>query len=403
MQPAQLQARDFKDYPPAARKLIVDHLDLVRQLPMVFVALLLRELKGYDWRFPAERRVLDAQFAFLGSQSPAQRAELLGAFSRIQLPPDVSSMDWVKHTQKFLDGLTKMLWATHQIDAFTATATRYTAAWSKAEPEPEPEMARLGIVVLGPGLRYDGYDLFRKLRPHGVFVPQVSGANGWPEILSAVQARAAKQPTAYRHWYIDGGVADPAAGKSLCRTSYEGMKPVREAVLAKIHEIIASGHGGPEQLRTAMAEITPKELKFGSNAEDAVMHHFEVDVQTEGSGTQIFSTTFVMWSAREALRRAQPYTTLLRYAPRQRQLPMNEMLSSMSKSAGVDPQGSVMDGDIGAFYTWVDQQRLTGAEQSSFLAWSEEHQQAVMIGPGLPRGTVAGNSLSVRQMLRQLS
>ena len=181
------------------------------------------------------------------------------------------------------------------------------------------------------------------------------------------------------------------------------MKAVREDVLKKIHEIIASGHGGPEQLRTAMAEITPHELKYGSNAEDEVMHHFEVNVQTEGSGTQIFSTTFVMWSAREALRRAQPYTTLLRYAPRQRQLPMNEMLSSKSKSAGVDPQGSVMDADIGAFYAWLDQQRLTGAEHSSFLAWSEEHGQGVMIGPGLPHGTTAGNSLTVRQMLMQVT
>jgi hypothetical protein len=133
------------------------------------------------------------------------------------------------------------------------------------------------------------------------------------------------------------------------------------------------------------------------------MHHFEVNVQTEGSGTQIFSTTFVMWSAREALRRAQPYTTLLRYAPRQRELPMNEMLSSKSRSAGVDPQGSVMDADIGAFYAWVDQQRLTGAGQSSFLAWSEEHKQAVMIGPDMPVGTVAGNSLTVHQMLMQIS
>jgi hypothetical protein len=403
MQPAQLQAGDFKDYPPAARKLIVEHLDLVRQLPMVFVALLLREVKGYDWRFPAERRVLDAQFAFLQSLNAKQREGLLRSFAEIRLPREVVSIDWVRHTQKFLDGLTKALWATHQIDGFTAAATRYTEAWNKAEPEPEPEMPRLGIVVLGAGLHYDGYPLFRKLRPHGVFVPQVDGASGWQEIVSAVQARAAKQSTPYRHWYIDGGAADPNVGKSLSTTSYEGMKAVREDVLKKIHEIIASGHGGPEQLRTAMAEITPRELKFGSNAHDEVMHHFEVDVQTEGSGTQIFSTTFVLWSAREALRRAQPYTMLARYAPRQRELPMNEMLSSKSKSAGVDPQGSVMDANIGAFYAWVDQQRLTGAGQSSFLAWSEEHNQAVMIGPGMPRGTVAGSSLTVRQMLAQLS
>lgn len=403
MQPAHLKARDFKDYPPVAQKLILDHLELLRQLPTVFVALLLREVKGYDWRFPAERRVIDAQFAFLQSLTASQRDELLYTFASIQLPHEVIAIDWVRHTQKFLDGLTKNLWATHQIDGFTAAATRYMTAWNKAEPEPQPEMPRMCIVVLGTGLHYEQYTLFRKLRPHGVFVPHVDGTHGWQDILSAVQARAAKQPKPYRHWYIDGGVADPAASGRLSKTSYEGMKPVREAVLRQIHEIIASGNGGPEQLRTAMAEITPRELKFGSNAEDEVMHHFEVNVQTEGSGTQIFSTTFVMWSAREALRRAQPYTTLLRYAPRQRELPMNEMLSSKSRSAGVDPQGSVMDADIGAFYAWVDQQRLTGAGQSSFLAWSEEHKQAVMIGPDMPVGTVAGNSLTVHQMLMQIS
>lgn len=403
MEPAQLQARDFKGYPPAAQKLIVNHLDLVRQLPMVFVALLLREVKGYDWRFPAERRVIDAQFAYLQSLSAAQREDVLRTFAEIHLPHDVRSIDWVKNTQKFLDGLTKSLWATHQIDAFTAAATRYTAAWNKAEPEPAPEMPRLSIVVFGAGLHYKGYPLFRKLRPHGVYVPQVDGTNGWQEILNVVLARASKMPTPYRHFYIDGESADPAATGHLSTTSYEGMKPVREAVLKQIHEIIASGHGGPEQLRTRMAELTPRELAFGSNVHDEVMHRFEVDVQTEGSGTQIFSTTFVMWSAREALRRAQPYTTLLRYAPRQRELPMNEMLSSKSKSAGVDAEGSVMDANIGAFYTWVDQQRLTGAEQSSFLAWSEEHAEAVIIGPDMPRGTVAGNSLTVRQMLMQIA
>lgn len=403
MQPAQLQARDFSHYRPQAQKLIVDHLALIHTLPMVFAALLLREVRGYDWRFPAERRVIDAQFAYLQSLSAAQRADLLQTFAQIHLPDDVRSIDWVKHTQKFLDGLTRSLWATHQIDAFTAAATRYTAAWNKAEPEPEPQMPRLSIVVFGTGVHYEGYELFRKLRPHGVFVPHVEGSGGWQQILTAVTARATKQPTPYRHWYIEGGVADAAAGNRLSTTSYEGMKPVREAVLRQIHEIIASGHGGPEQLRTSMAEITPRELNFGANAHDEVMHHFEVDVQTEGSGTQIFSTTFVMWSAREAMRRAQPYTTLLRYAPRQRQLPMNEMLSSKSKSAGVDPQGSLMDADIGAYYTWIDQQRLRGAEQSSFLAWSEDHAQAVLIGPGMPRGTVAGGSLTVRQMLMQLS
>ena len=59
-----------------------------------------------------------------------------------------------------------------------------------------------------------------------------------------------------------------------------------------------------------------------------MIDRFQVKLLTEGSGTQIFSTTFAQWTAREALRRAQPLTMLVRFAPRQRQKPMNEMLSA---------------------------------------------------------------------------
>jgi hypothetical protein len=51
------------------------------------------------------------------------------------------------------------------------------------------------------------------------------------------------------------------------------------------------------------------------DAPDAVLSRFQVSVLTEGSGTQVFSTTFVQWAAREAFRRAQPLTLLLRFAP----------------------------------------------------------------------------------------
>ena len=59
-----------------------------------------------------------------------------------------------------------------------------------------------------------------------------------------------------------------------------------------------------------------------------MLNHFQLKLLTEGSGTQIFSTTFAQWTAREALRRAQPLTMLVRFAPRQRQRPMNELLAN---------------------------------------------------------------------------
>jgi len=100
------------------------------------------------------------------------------------------------------------------------------------------------------------------------------------------------------------------------------------------------------------------------------------------------------------LRRAQPITLLVRFAPRQRQRPMNEMLSADAKvPTGLDFVGSLIDGDFAAYYNWLNQQRLPGADRSSFLVWFEGHNQALAIGPSTPRGTESASVADLRQVL----
>ena len=111
------------------------------------------------------------------------------------------------------------------------------------------------------------------------------------------------------------------------------------------------------------------------------MSRFAISVLTEGSGTQIYSTTFVQWTAREALRRARPLTMLTRFAPRQTEESADEEFSGMQQRAILDPAGSLVDADMGAYYTWINLQRLSGANQSSFIAWYEGHSEAVAIAP----------------------
>lgn len=40
---------------------------------------------------------------------------------------------------------------------------------------------------------------------------------------------------------------------------------------------------------------------------------------------------------------------------------MNMMLSGASPT-GTDPEGSLVDADLGAYYTWVDMRRLNSAD-----------------------------------------
>jgi len=155
---------------------------------------------------------------------------------------------------------------------------------------------------------------------------------------------------------------------------------------------------GPETLRTLLAQIRPADLGLGKPG-DEVLDRFQVKLLTEGSGTQIFSTTFAQWAARETLRRAQPLTLLVRFAPRQRQRPMNELLSSIQPDAELDPAGSLVDADMGSYYTYLNQQRLTGADKASFLVWFEGQNEAVAIGPAMPRGTESSAPTDLKQLL----
>jgi hypothetical protein len=221
-------------------------------------------------------------------------------------------------------------------------------------------------------------------------------------LLDAVTARAKAHPAPYAHWYIDGGEEadhDPA----LTCVSYSALEPIRSALLRKMRAEVDRPGMGPEALRTILAETRLSELgvdrRGNDTARDEVLDRFRVSLLTEGSGTQVFSTTFAQWAAREALRRAQPLTLLVRFAPRQKQKPMSELLSASPDRVELDYIGSLIDADMGAYYNLLNQQRLPGAEHSSFLVWFEGHGQALAIGPSMPRGTVSGSAPDLGQLL----
>ena len=403
MLPSQLKAEQFEGYPPQARQVATDRIALLQQLPAGLVPLLLRELINYDWKFPAERKDLDRQLAYLGSLSAAARRQTLAGFEQLRLSPELDRFDWVKGPGPYSERLSAHLWATHQFDAFRAAATEYVQrANAAAPPEPLP-LPRLGIVLLGQGVSENKPTLFRKLRKQGVYFSRVKPENGVRTLVDAVAARATAHPVPYGHWYIDGGAPVSASCAGLTCVSYQSLEPLRSALLGKMEKAIRSGIGGPEALRTMMAKMRPEELGLSGDAAAAVVNHFQVSVLTEGSGTQIFSTTFVQWTAREALARAQPVTLLARFAPRQRARPMNELIATPQQPPTLDPEGSLIDADMGAYLTWLNQQRLAGADQSSFLAWFEDHQEALAIGPSLPRGTASDSPVGLQQLLDMIA
>jgi hypothetical protein len=396
MHSIDLKPEQFSGYPPEARKLATANLAALQQLPLSFLPSLLREVIDYDFKFPAERKALERELANLSSLSPEQAKDWFQGFAQIRISSQLEQFDWVNAPAQYVEQLSAYLWTTNQLDAFRVAALAYAERLREAVPPEPPATPRLGITVIGQGVATPEEPLFRKLRPHGVYYSRVQPENGLRQILEAVAARAKAHPLAQSHWYIDGG-QEAIHDTAITCVSYQKLGPARAALSSKIRVEIERPGMGPETLRTLLARMGPADLGL---EQGAVMDRFQVKLLTEGSGTQIFSTTFAQWAAREALRRAQPLTLLVRFAPRQRQKPMNEMLAAGADSrVELDPIGSLVDADIGAYYNWLNQQRLTGAEQSSFLAWFEGHGEAVAIGPSMPRGTESTTPVALQTLL----
>jgi hypothetical protein len=401
MLPRDLKPVDFASYPPEARKLVTGSLGTLQQLPLSFLPGLLRELIDYDYKFPAERTAREKELANLSGLSHDQFKDWFRAFDDIRLSPQLEASDWVKAPAQFVEQLSAHLWSTHQLDAFRNASNEYADRLRAAVPPERPPIPRLGIAVIGQGVTsYDG-PLFRKLRPHGAYFAKVKPDDGVRLLIDAVGARAKAHPVPYGHWYIDGGEFADHSSALTC-ISYAALEPQRAALLRKMQSELDRPGMGPEALRTLLARLRPEDLVMqadGHSSQDEVLDRFEIRLLTEGSGTQIFSTVFAQWAAREALRRAQPLTLLVRFAPRQRQKPMNELLTHASVHPELDLLGSLVDGDMGAYYNWLNQQRLPGAEQSSFLVWFEGHSQALAIGPSMPRGTESSSAADLGQLL----
>ena len=389
-------------YPPQAQALAATQKALLSRLPHIFAAVILRELIGYDWKFPAERLHLDGEFKALNNLPAADLSERMQDFAAIRLDDALESLDWVADPSAFLEQLTTWLWSSSQMGVFRAAAEAYAAWLARTNPVARPKGQRLCVVVLEESLQQREYPLFRRLRPHGLYLNNIQSEGGSEILFREVSRRATlREDAAYQHWYIDGG--SPALHPHLTTISYEALQRPRELLLARMQQAIDSGSMGPEGLRSMIAKLHPQEIGLAAEGSDAILDRFKLSMLTEGSGTQIFATTFVQWAARECLRRAEPETLLLHYTGRQQMQPMNVLLSAKAPKTEVDSYGSLIDADMGAYYTWINMNRLSGADQMGFLVWHAGHPQALAIGPNLPQGTSSDSHLDMAGVLQLLT
>jgi hypothetical protein len=401
MLPRDLKPEDFRSYPKEAQAIAIRHLDALRRMPLAFAPSLLREVIDYDYKFPIERSSIEDELSALKDLSDTDLREWFREFAEISLSPGLESFDWVNLPAQFVEQQAAYLWSTHQLDAFRMAAKDYGDRLDRIKKREPQELRRLGIAVLGRNVGAYSAPLFRNLRKHGTYFSNVDLKDGFKVLLSHVENRAQSHPMPYGHWYVDGGMPE-AHSDRITSVSFEALAPLRDSLLRRMQEEIARPGMGPEELRTVLARLNPTDVGT-DRASDPVLSRFQLKLFTEGSGTQIYSTTFAQWTTREVLRRAQARTLLVRYAPRQRQRPLNELLGGAHGEPELDPAGSLMDADMSAYYHWINQQRLPDAEKAGFIAWFEGHNEAMAIGPSLPRGTESKSAIDLDKVISLVS
>lgn len=401
MRPFQLAEIQFAAYPSAGRAFAVNYLPLLRRLPLAVCPSFLRQIQTLDTSFPAEAGSLAWQCDSLQAIPEYRYSALIAALASLSLPAQLEAMNWVQSPAAFVTELTAFLWSSGQMNRFRAG----TDALFAAVPARNDDTQRLALVILGQGAQVDAAKTLRKLRSKGVLLNAMKTDTALADMRQMMGKRAAAAPEPYAHWYVDGAALSTAiAGSSphLISVSYDELRGVREQVLGRMQAMISNGGGGAEEMRTRLTGISLREAGTQLITTDPVLQRFYTELFTESSGPQIFSTSFVQWTGRELARRAKPRTMLLRYAPRAIHRDMNEMFAAASASS-LDPQGSFRDAEMGAYYAWIEMNRITSPGKLTFVAWIEDQSLAVIVGANAPSGTVCDTPMTLNEALQNFS
>ncbi len=373
-------------------------LPLLRELPAPLAAILLQQANRYEVMFPHERREVESTLARLRAPRSEAAQQAVESFRALRVPVEVRLASGEAEPSGDAEAFTAVMWSSGQIAAFRQAAQLMVPP----EPEERADVPRCVVVVFDAALRSTGEapELFRRLRPAGTLYPRVSGADAPQQLEAWMEKRLQASPQAYAHWLISGGHSSGwPTPRPVVRMTYDDLRPARLHLLQLMNHARSEGAGGgPEGLRSAMMAMRGRDMGMGGD-DDPVLQAFAADVLVAGSGTQLYSTTFVQWSVREALRRARPQTVLAHFAPRNAAASMDVRLSNPKAEPPADPAGSLVDAEMHTYMTYINLLRLPAALKASMLVWHAGYGQALLIGAHVPAGSTNAEEHSLSRLL----
>ena len=378
-----------------------EQLRLLENLPVPLAAVMMQQVSREDRLFPVERRELNGTLQSLTAPSTRSAEQAVEMFATLRLSPELQHLDWRSDPAGFVERMTAELWISGQIETFRNAAKLLAPSASPAVPRNPHSASRFVVIVFDQHLRAAAEPpvLFQRLRSHGTFFPHTADDLGMNTLERWIAARASADAEPYAHWKIAGdGWSQPSSGP-VVSLSYDGLGAERRKLLAFFSTARnRAASGGPEGLRQALLHLSPEQIGLTS-IDDPVLRTFAMDIFTEGSGTQLYSTTFVQWTIREALRRAQPRSLLARFSARSKATSIDMRIAKPELEPALDEAGSLIDAEMGAYLSYVNLMRLPDSDRASFLAWHQGYGQALIIGRGMPQGSESTSVMTLERIL----
>lgn len=342
--------------------------DVIARLPRTFGPALNQQLRQWDLLFPAERRLIRAQLAWISRQSDTAFQGLFEPITRIEsrmnLPkwkPDAAALS-IEDTA---------------IIARSPYYPEWRAAVEKVFERMDIEVESAGLLlrfprlllcILPSGVPVHSQTPWRGLDPEVSF--EVKLASNFGIIMpNLVRALALRNPTGVEHveatWALDAASTLSTALRETPAVvlSWDSLSRMRREFSTRLNSIRRSLRSADETAedlkRMDLAPLIEADLTQRPD-----IREFVRALLLSGNGGLVYSNSFVEWGAAETLRRAQPQVLIAGFGIRTKPKPFSSVVWLEDQTRAnpfvdqPDPEGSLVDAAILAQYVYLAAQRL---------------------------------------------
>lgn len=372
--------------------------ELLGRFPRTFGPALSAQIRGWDLLFPAEQRRLRAQLDHVASLKPDLARALFEPVVQLESRMNLRGFDPASVQQ------VSLLTRSPLYPQWRAEVERVFARIDEGAGSALLDFHRLLICELPAGLPYEGAALWPELAGQGRWVNLGRPFSEWRQALAEALSKralpAALEPIESA-WAVNASSAAPPVARVLL--DWEQLAPLRREFSSRLNSIrrdLKDVDATNEDLRrTSIDRFIPAPV-----AAEPRIREFIRAVLLAGNGALIFPSSFVQWTASEAIRRAQPQVLYASFGLRQKLKPFSSLVLFEDQTRANptaeenDPAGSLTDAQMLARYVYLSAQRILPAPQSRLIAilGAAPLTRILVLGPDIePAAPALGDWLSL--------